>query len=316
MIEKRFYYEFENRHRGSREEIRKRLEIYNPVLALIERERLPLNAIDYGCGRGEWLRLLTERSWQPLGVDSNDDMLSPGQAEGLTVEVADCLGHIANQPDNSATLISGFHIVEHLPPDVLHDFVKHAYRVVRPSGLVIFETPNPENILVGSNRFYSDPTHIHPLPPKYLEFVVEFYGFDQPISVGVNQPKLRIDSGPAAAFLELMELFPDYAVLARKAKEGGSPSEFADVVRSIYPDNNPLCYRPIDKFIDEIHQSHAKLNDAFMRAERLGEELERLKAEIKFCRTGLDYSQQELGAIKRKLKSGWKTLWASLKMKI
>ena len=101
MIEKRFYYEFENRHRGSRSEIRGRLEIYNQTLELLERELLPKNAIDYGCGRGEWLRLLSERSWHVLGVDSNDDMLSPAQADGLTVEVGDCLSHIASQPDNS-----------------------------------------------------------------------------------------------------------------------------------------------------------------------------------------------------------------------
>lgn len=156
-----------------------------------------------------------------LGRRPNDDMLSPAQADGLTVEVGDCLSHIASQPDNSVTLITGFHIVEHLPPEVLHDFVKHAHRVVRPGGLVIFETPNPENILVGSNRFYSDPTHIHPLPPKYLEFVVEFYGFSEAICIGVNQPNLRYQSGAAAAFLEIMELFPDYAVLGRKPKEGG-----------------------------------------------------------------------------------------------
>lgn len=303
VIEKGFYYEFENRHRGSRSEIRGRLEIYNQTIELLELELLPRNAIDYGCGRGEWLRLLSERSWQVLGVDSNDDMLSPAQADGLTVEVGDCLSHIASQPDNSVTLITGFHIVEHLPPDVLHDFVKHAHRVVRPGGLVIFETPNPENILVGSNRFYSDPTHVHPLPPKYLEFVVEFYGFSEATCIGINQPNLRYQTGSAAAFLEMMELFPDYAVLGRKPKEGATSTGFLEFVRKTYPDSNPYSYRVIDDFIDKTHRNEMELADLKTHNEQNRDEIERLKAEVRFFREKLE-------------RRGLSVMWDRLKKKI
>jgi O-antigen chain-terminating methyltransferase len=39
------------------------------------------------------------------------------------------------------------------------------------------ETPNGSNVLVGSNNFYLDPTHIRPVPAEFLQFVTETSGF-------------------------------------------------------------------------------------------------------------------------------------------
>ena len=55
-------------------------------------------------------------------------------------------------------------------------------RVLMPGGVAIFETPNPDNVLVGSNFFYFDPTHRHPLPSQLMHFLFETRGF-QPIEV-------------------------------------------------------------------------------------------------------------------------------------
>jgi len=52
-----------------------------------------------------------------------------------------------------------------------------AFRVLKRDGAVIFETPNPENLIVGSCSFYTDPTHINPIPPITLEFISKNRGF-------------------------------------------------------------------------------------------------------------------------------------------
>ena len=44
-------------------------------------------------------------------------------------------------------------------------------------GLILLETPNPENFIVGSCNFYMDPTHKKPLPPPLLKFLVESVGY-------------------------------------------------------------------------------------------------------------------------------------------
>ena len=42
---------------------------------------------------------------------------------------------------------------------------------------MILETPNPNNVSVGSHLFYTDPTHLRPLPPASMQFFVEQNGF-------------------------------------------------------------------------------------------------------------------------------------------
>ena len=48
--------------------------------------------------------------------------------------------------------------------------IEHARRVVQPGGVVLFETPNPENLVVGACNFYVDPTHRNPMPPALMAF--------------------------------------------------------------------------------------------------------------------------------------------------
>jgi hypothetical protein len=43
--------------------------------------------------------------------------------------------------------------------------------------LLIFETPNPENLLISSIQFHMDPTHLKPLPADLVRFMVEHHGF-------------------------------------------------------------------------------------------------------------------------------------------
>jgi O-antigen chain-terminating methyltransferase len=177
-----FYRAFEDGCRGSEEEIKALFEVYLPdVRAAVARRgeaTLPNPAvIDIGCGRGEWLRLLQEQTLSGLGIDSNESMVERCLELGVAAKQADGLTYLRSLPENSVVAITGFHIIEHVPFVELFYLFDEAYRVLLPGGLIIFETPNPENILVGSHTFYHDPSHRNPITPTFVRFLANFLGF-------------------------------------------------------------------------------------------------------------------------------------------
>jgi len=135
--------------------------------------------LDLGCGRGEWLQLLKEENIPAIGVDFNTAMIQCCTDAGLEAYVGDALQYLAALPANSLGGLTAFHIIEHLPLDVFIRLIDEARRVVRPGGVVLFETPNPENLIVGACNFYIDPTHRNPLPPALVAFLLKARGFER-----------------------------------------------------------------------------------------------------------------------------------------
>jgi O-antigen chain-terminating methyltransferase len=209
------YAALEDRFRGRREEIKERFKVYLPHV----KDSAPV--VDLGCGRGEWLEILREAGVEASGVDTNLIQLEQCRERGLNVSEEDFLSHLQRLNDASAGAITGFHIVEHVPLKTLIALLNEALRVLRPGGVVIFETPNPENVLVGSKYFYLDPTHRNPLPSELLEFLLESRGFET-IEILDLHPW---ESARVAGESELTERFNtyfygpmDYAIVGRKAR--------------------------------------------------------------------------------------------------
>ena len=100
-----FYRAFEERYRGSRELIRKRLQAYQPFIAPLPGIYQPANAIDLGCGRGEWLELLQDAGFAPQGVDLDAGMLAACTERGLPVTQGDALVHLQSLGDASQCLV-------------------------------------------------------------------------------------------------------------------------------------------------------------------------------------------------------------------
>ena len=171
------YASFDEHFRGSEEEIKDRLKVYLPIVMNSGNGKSATPILDLGSGRGEWLELLKEKSLTATGVDSNRVLVEQCRERGLEVFEADLLNYLRKLPDASLGGLTGFHIVEHLTIEVLVKLIDEAMRVLRPGGVVIFETPNPQNVLVGSCNFYFDPTHRNPLPYQVLKFLVEARGF-------------------------------------------------------------------------------------------------------------------------------------------
>jgi len=214
-----FYFAFEERFRGSREEINRRLEVYLPRLR--EAQIAPGDSLilDLGCGRGEWLELLRDNGYRARGIDLNRVVIEQCQSRGLDVLEGDVIDYLQSVPDDSVAVITGFHIIEHLPFEILVKLLNEAFRVLRQRGLVIFETPNPANVLVGSCNFYFDPTHRNPLPSLMTQFLVQYCGFAEVEILNLNpstETAICEDSEIAKRFNECFYGPMDYAIIGYK----------------------------------------------------------------------------------------------------
>ncbi len=133
--------------------------------------------LDVGCGRGEWLEVLREHDIAAYGVDTNEDFVAQNIERGVDVRHGDALAHLRDLPEGSLRAVTAFHVAEHLSLDTLVQLVDAALNALQPGGALILETPNPTNVTVGASSFYLDPTHLKPLHPQFLEFLVTARGF-------------------------------------------------------------------------------------------------------------------------------------------
>ena len=207
------YAALEDRFRGTRSDIKKQFKHYLQYVS----DAAPV--IDLGCGRGEWLEILNEAGITSRGVDTNQVQVELCRSRGLEVIEGDFIGYLQSLDNESAGAITGFHIIEHLSIENLVRLLNESLRVLRPGGVVIFETPNPDNVLVGSNFFYLDPTHHHPLPAELMQFLLQNRGF-HPIKILNLHP---FESGRVTGYGAVTERFNgyfygpmDYAVVAWK----------------------------------------------------------------------------------------------------
>lgn len=210
------YASFEDQFRGSREEISRRLEVYLPFL---KDAKITGDVLDVGCGRGEWLQLLRSEGIEARGVDRNRVFIEACRSAGLDVVEHDALNYLRGQPDNSLSAITAIHFVEHVPFEMLIAVVDEIRRVLRPGGLLIAETPNPENFMVGSCNFYADPTHRNPIPSETLKFLLESRGLRCKEVLKLrpwNEAKLDGDSELITRFNEYFYSAPDYGIVATK----------------------------------------------------------------------------------------------------
>jgi len=214
-----FFASFDEHFRGKRDDVKKRLRIYLPLIRESGSGTASAPVLDIACGRGEWLELLKEEGLSAKGVDANRVLVSDCLEKGLEVTDADLNQYLRRLPDESMGAVTAFHIVEHLSIEKLIDFLDQTIRVLRKGGLVLIETPNPQNVLVGSCNFYLDPTHRNPLPMPALRFILESRGLIIEKTIDLNPS----DEKPLDGHSELVQRFNDYfygpmdyAMVARK----------------------------------------------------------------------------------------------------
>ncbi|TDL51862.1 methyltransferase domain-containing protein [Paenibacillus dendritiformis] len=165
------YLHFENRFRGSVEEIKKRQTVYLKYYSNKQ------DILDIGCGRGEFLELLLDNNISATGIDMNVDMVNYCQDRGLPVVLGDGIAHLKEREDNSLGGIFLGQVIEHLNFEQILDLVDTAYCKLKNGSYIIMETPNPLSLAIFYRTFYVDPTHVKPIHPLTIKYVVESVGF-------------------------------------------------------------------------------------------------------------------------------------------
>jgi 2-polyprenyl-3-methyl-5-hydroxy-6-metoxy-1,4-benzoquinol methylase len=217
-----FYSEFERRFRGEREEIKRRLEVYVPIIrdAAAVTKRAPL--LDIGCGRGELLEVMRDNGLAASGIDINAIQVEECRSLGLVAQEGEALARLRGSSEASLGAVTGMHLIEHLLYEDLIALLDESLRVLKPGGIAIFETPNPENLIVGACTFWLDPTHQKPLPPEAMRFLFEARGFAavEVLPLHPFDESDQLPAGPGAAQLNRLLYGPrDYAIVARKRAE-------------------------------------------------------------------------------------------------
>jgi len=165
------YYWFESIHRGDRALIKRRQQPY------LEYFEGCSNVLDVGCGRGEFLELMAEKSIGGYGIDIEGDSVQYCVDSGLKAIEDEALSHLASIEDESIDGVFISQVAEHMTPGELLELVGLAYARIKPGGFVVVETPNPQCLLIFASFFYADLSHVQPIHPETMRFLLLSAGF-------------------------------------------------------------------------------------------------------------------------------------------
>jgi SAM-dependent methyltransferase len=258
-----FYRAFEERYRGSREAIKQRIGVYLPFVVPLLALYTPARAVDLGCGRGEWLELLQEEGFLPHGVDLDEHMLSACVERGLPAHPGEAVAYLRTLDAASQCVVSGFHIAEHMAFADLQTLVVEALRVLKPGGLLILETPNPENLKVGTHTFYLDPTHLRPIPPLLLSFLPELYDYARTRILRLHA-SFDLESPHDIQLIEVLEgVSRDYAVVAQKGADSETLALFDAAFDQPYGvEQNDLACRYDQRIFEGMEALNQRMTNA------------------------------------------------------
>jgi SAM-dependent methyltransferase len=167
------YRGFEDRFRGSIEDVRAKLRVHVPVFAGAS------DVVDIGCGRGEFLALLKDARVTARGVDANREMIADARARGLDAVESDALKYLKTLPDASLGGVMASQVIEHLRPSYVVELIALVFDKLRPGAPIVLETINPACWLAFFSSYLRDFTHVWPVHPETLQYLMQAAGFSR-----------------------------------------------------------------------------------------------------------------------------------------
>jgi len=178
--------------------------------------------LDVGCGRGEFLDLLARRGVRGVGVDADPDMVAAATESEFVAHRADAFEFLGDHEDAYDGVFAA-HLIEHLPAGRMVDLVQAMARALRPGGRLLLVTPNPHNLSMHLNEFWTDLQHVRFYTPEIVRWVVHEAGL-RDITIGENP---LYQSGPT---IDTTPLSPVAVPVA--AHDSASSTTLRDKVRT------------------------------------------------------------------------------------
>ncbi len=229
-LEGQFYHYMHSTGQADPDWNRRVLEFYAPYFANCRR------VLDVGCGQGHFIELLAAQSTQAEGVDSDAEMVRLCREKGLDVVQADLFDYLPQQQEQFDGIFCS-NVLEHFSAQDAVRFVQLAFAALRPGGVLLVATPNPESLIVHTHEFWRDATHVRMYSRHLLEFLLHSAGFrriasgENPITAWTPAPEWqaipkqleRVAERPAADASQAAHLEYDENLLALAPDTRGLP---------------------------------------------------------------------------------------------
>ena len=188
-----FYLDFENKFRGDTQSILSQFSKYDFLIDLIIKDIENPKLIDIGSGRGEWIQKWSNKVEDCFGIENDQEMISLCREKGLNIIDGDAIDILSKLPTNSVSILTMFHVIEHINYKQSRKILSECYRVLSEDGIFIIETPSIDNLIVSTNTFYLDQTHISHINPEALKFSMKSIGFDKVNDFYINGGPMKDD---------------------------------------------------------------------------------------------------------------------------
>jgi glycosyltransferase involved in cell wall biosynthesis/SAM-dependent methyltransferase len=131
-----------------------------------------VRVLDVGCGLGVYMRHLEEVGYDAYGID-----LSSFASKASKQSRASAL--FLPFRDSCFDVLISTHLIEHLTPVEIGDFLREARRVLKNSGRIFLITPNLWSVVrpFYGKKWCFDETHVNMFTPASLKTVLRNHGF-------------------------------------------------------------------------------------------------------------------------------------------
>ena len=101
------------------------------------------------------------------------------RGRGLDAVEADALAYVSARPEASLGGLFAAQVVEHLEPSYLIRLLATGFQKLRPGSPIVLETINPACWLAFFSSYLRDFTHVRPIHPDTLQYLLQASGFER-----------------------------------------------------------------------------------------------------------------------------------------
>jgi O-antigen chain-terminating methyltransferase len=156
------------------------------------------NILDLGCGKGEFLKALSDAGKAGFGIDSFEEAIQHCRSKNLRAENWEVRDYLLCKENNLEKFDGVYcaHLIEHLTPENVFELFALLFDSTKPGTKFIFVTPNFDDLAVSGSIFWMDLTHVRPYPGLLVQRMLESVGFRETSSkaiygVGLNKAILK-----------------------------------------------------------------------------------------------------------------------------